>query len=236
VAPLIAGPSLDRVQRWRRLAWTVAEMRRCSRFISPPRANSVVDPDTDAAAATEAAFSTRTSLRRGVLAEPAAQTGHAGTAVRDHEPHDRSASLVDERGRVASLVDVSADDRASSLPVREGSARARCGTRLCWWSWQRPSEVTCAGPPIPGGAHARTACSVGAQRSPLFTRQPRLEQGQPSCSRYACVRCAKRRRSSASAFRSRVRSRSRWISSGGIHDSGSSYPLSESRGPQNPPG
>src|SRR5262249_42106375 len=58
-------------------------------------------------------------LVRTAPAEPAAKASDAVAAVRDRERRDRSAALVDERRGVASLVDVNADDHASSLPVED---------------------------------------------------------------------------------------------------------------------
>jgi hypothetical protein len=77
---------------------------------------------------------------------------------------------------------------------------------------ERPAQVHRAGL----GELAAPACL-----SPSTVSSRRLADGQPSWARNACRRNAQRRPSPASAFRNRVRSRSRWISASGTHDSGS---------------
>jgi hypothetical protein len=69
---------------------------------------------------------------RALLLKPTAQPGDAGTAVGDRERRDPSATLVDECGGVAPLVDVYTDDHALSLPVEDsiGSGSVRDATVL----------------------------------------------------------------------------------------------------------
>src|SRR5262249_30195943 len=55
----------------------------------------------------------------------------AGTAVRDRQRREWSAALVDDRGGVASLVDVDTDGHALSLPVR-GRDRLGLGAGRGW--------------------------------------------------------------------------------------------------------
>src|SRR5262249_29062682 len=68
---------------------------------------------------------------------------------------------------------------------------------------------------------AAGSASAAAQRRPSPVNSRCRRQGQPSWLSSACKRCAHRVRSSASALRSRVRSRSSWISAGANHASGS---------------
>jgi hypothetical protein len=89
----------------------------------------------DEAAVAAGILDTDRDAVRTLLREPVAQPSDAGPAIGDCECRDRRAALVDERGGVASLVDVYPDDHALSLPVEDsiGSGSVRDATVLVDW-------------------------------------------------------------------------------------------------------